>query len=128
MKRPSTKQVRRPLLAVDGDSFAHRAYHALPKTILGRGGRPSGAILGFANMLLRLYRDEQPRFPAKGIDDPRVPLLPYRAYAARMQQALKDMGANLPAGAEPGSTDSFSTYRRTPGFTVKRLNFHESCA
>ena len=46
--------VRRPLLAVDGDSFAHRAYHALPKTILGRGGRQAGAILGFANMLLRL--------------------------------------------------------------------------
>src|SRR5262249_43440265 len=38
---------RRPLLVIDGDSFAHRAYHALPKTILRRGGRPAGAILGF---------------------------------------------------------------------------------
>jgi len=66
MKRPSTKTkvVRRPLLAVDGDSFAHRAYHALPKSIRGRGGRPAGAILGFANMLLRLWRDERPRAPA----------------------------------------------------------------
>src|SRR5262249_54435290 len=43
---------RRPLLVIDGDSFAHRAYHALPKTILRRGGRPAGAILGFANFLL----------------------------------------------------------------------------
>jgi DNA polymerase I len=51
----------RPLLAIDGDSFAHRAYHALPKTILRKGKRPAGAILGFANLLLRLYRDEQPR-------------------------------------------------------------------
>jgi exodeoxyribonuclease III len=25
---------RRPLLVIDGDSFAHRSYHALPKTIL----------------------------------------------------------------------------------------------
>jgi 5'-3' exonuclease len=25
--------MRRPLLVIDGDSFAHRAYHALPKTI-----------------------------------------------------------------------------------------------
>ena len=41
--------------------FAHRSYHALPKTILGRDGKPAGAILGFANVLLRLYRDEQPR-------------------------------------------------------------------
>ena len=51
----------RPLLVVDGDFFAHRAYHALPKTILRRGGRPAGAILGFANFLLRFYREEQPR-------------------------------------------------------------------
>ena len=52
---------RRPLLVIDGDSFAHRSYHALPKTILRRGRKPAGAILGFANMLLRLYREEQPR-------------------------------------------------------------------
>lgn len=52
---------RQPLLVIDGDSFAHRSYHALPKTILRRGRKPAGAILGFANMLLRLYRDEQPR-------------------------------------------------------------------
>ena len=52
---------RQPLLVIDGDSFAHRSYHALPKTILGRDGKPAGAILGFANVLLRLYRDEQPR-------------------------------------------------------------------
>jgi DNA polymerase-1 len=52
---------RGPLLVIDGDSFAHRAYHALPKTILRRGGKPAGAILGFANMLLRLYQAEQPR-------------------------------------------------------------------
>jgi exodeoxyribonuclease-3 len=52
---------RRPLLVIDGDSFAHRSYHALPKTILGRGGKQAGGILGFANMLLRLYREERPR-------------------------------------------------------------------
>jgi exodeoxyribonuclease III len=52
---------RRPLLVIDGDSFAHRSYHALPKNILRRDGKPAGAILGFANMLLRLYREEQPR-------------------------------------------------------------------
>jgi DNA polymerase-1 len=46
---------------IDGDSFAHRAYHALPKTILRRGDRPAGAILGFANFLLRFYEAERPR-------------------------------------------------------------------
>jgi exodeoxyribonuclease-3 len=60
-KRSARGAERRPLLVIDGDSFAHRSYHALPKTILRQGGRPAGAILGFANMLLRLYREEQPR-------------------------------------------------------------------
>ncbi len=51
----------RPLLAIDGDSFAHRAYHALPKTIRRRKGRPAGSIVGFSNMLLRLWEIEEPR-------------------------------------------------------------------
>ena len=50
-----------PLLVIDGDNFAHRSYHALPKTILGKGGKPAGAIVGFANLMLRLYQAERPR-------------------------------------------------------------------
>jgi DNA polymerase-1 len=51
----------RPLLVIDGDSFAHRAYHALPKTIRRAGDKGAGAILGFANFLLLLYTNERPR-------------------------------------------------------------------
>jgi DNA polymerase-1 len=51
----------RPLLVIDGDSFPHRSYHALPKTIRRRGNKGAGAILGFANFLLRLFESEQPR-------------------------------------------------------------------
>jgi len=50
-----------PLLIIDGDSFAHRSYHALPKTIRRKGNKGGGAILGFANFLLRLYDTEKPR-------------------------------------------------------------------
>jgi DNA polymerase-1 len=53
---------------VDGDSFAHRAYHALPKTIRRKGNKGAGAILGFANYLLRFYREEQPRAVLVGWD------------------------------------------------------------
>jgi DNA polymerase-1 len=48
------------LLAIDGDNFAHRAYHALPKTIKRTGGLPGNAIVGFANALLRFWDAEQP--------------------------------------------------------------------
>src|SRR5215469_10833322 len=57
-----------PLLAVDGDSFAHRAYHALPKSIRRAGERGGGAIVGFANFLLRLYEAERPRAVLVGWD------------------------------------------------------------
>jgi len=60
-RRKDGASAQRPLLVIDGDSFAHRAYHALPKNILRKGKRPAGAILGFANMLLRLYQAEEPR-------------------------------------------------------------------
>jgi DNA polymerase-1 len=65
---------------IDGDSFVHRSYHALPKTILGRGGRPAGAILGFANMLLRLYQAEQPRAVLVGWDTLSVPTYRHTAF------------------------------------------------
>jgi exodeoxyribonuclease-3 len=64
---PPTK-ARRPLLVIDGDSFAHRAYHALPKNIMRAGNRPAGAILGFANFLLKFYQSEQPRAVLVGWD------------------------------------------------------------
>ena len=58
----------RPLLVIDGDSFAHRAYHALPKSLRRKGGRGAGAIVGFANFLLRLYGAERPRAVLAGWD------------------------------------------------------------
>ena len=51
----------RPLLVVDGGSFAHRAYHALPRSMRREHGRPGNALIGFTDMLLRLVRSEEPR-------------------------------------------------------------------
>jgi exodeoxyribonuclease III len=84
-RRPSarkTQPARRPLLVIDGDSFAHRAYHALPKTILRRGNRPAGAILGFANFLLRFYSAEQPRAVLVAWDTQDAPTYRHEAYAS----------------------------------------------
>ena len=75
-------ETRRPLLVVDGDNFAHRSYHALPKTILRKGKRPAGAIVGFANFLLRLYQAEQPRAVIVGWDTLDVPTYRHTAFAA----------------------------------------------
>ena len=50
-----------PLLVIDGDSFAHRAYHAVPKTVRRADGAGGNAIVGFANYLIRFFEAEQPR-------------------------------------------------------------------
>jgi DNA polymerase-1 len=53
--------VTQPLLVIDGDSLAHRAYHALPKSIRRAERRPANALVGFANFLMRLWENEEPR-------------------------------------------------------------------
>jgi DNA polymerase I len=73
--------VSRPLLVIDGDSFAHRSYHAIPKTIRRRGNKGAGAIIGFANFLFRLYESERPRAVLVGWDTLDVPTYRHQAFA-----------------------------------------------
>jgi DNA polymerase-1 len=62
------------LLAVDGDSFAHRAYHALPKSIR------LNAVVGFTNMLVRLWQSEQPDGVLVAWDTLSVPTYRHEAF------------------------------------------------
>lgn len=83
----------RPLLVIDGDSFAHRSYHALPKSIRRRGDKGGGAIVGFANFLLRLYAQEQPRAVLVGWDTLDAPT--YRHRALESYQSGRAFDAEL---------------------------------
>jgi DNA polymerase-1 len=74
--------VKAPLLAVDGDSFAHRAYHALPKQIRRAEGRPANMIVGFANMLVGLWDAERPRAVLVGFDSLDTPTYRHEALPA----------------------------------------------
>ncbi len=53
--------VQPPLLIVDGDNLAHRAYHSTPKTVRGVDDLPINAIVGFISMLSRIWSEEEPR-------------------------------------------------------------------
>ena len=70
------------LLVVDGDSFAHRAYHALPKSLRRTGNRGAGAIVGFTNFLVRLYDTERPRAVIVGWDTLGMPTYRQRLFPA----------------------------------------------
>ncbi len=82
-----------PLLAVDGDSFAHRAYHALPRSMRRSDGGPGNALIGFMTMLLRLWRDEQPRAVVVAWDTLGVPT--YRNELLESYQSGREFDAEL---------------------------------
>ena len=72
----------RPLLVIDGDNFAHRSYHALPKSIRRHGNRGGGAIVGFSNFLLNLYAGERPRAVLVGWDTLGAPTYRQKLFPA----------------------------------------------
>ena len=41
------------LLIIDGNSIANRAFYAMPY-LSNRRGKPSGAVFGFANILIKI--------------------------------------------------------------------------
>jgi len=99
--------VTRPLLAIDGDSLAHRAYHALPKSIRRAHRRPAGALVGFANMLIRLWEAEQPRAVVVGWDSLGEPT--YRTESFAGYQAGREFDDELLEQLDllPQLTESF---------------------
>ena len=72
----------KPLLIVDGDSFAHRSYHALPKSIRRADGGPGGLLTGVGNLLVRLWEEEGPRAVLVAWDTLTVPTYRHDALAA----------------------------------------------
>jgi DNA polymerase-1 len=63
------------LLAIDGDSFAHRAYHSMPKSVR------LNAVVGFTNMATQLWQAERPDAVLVGWDTLEAPTYRHTAYA-----------------------------------------------
>ena len=83
----------KPLLIVDGDSFAHRYYHALPKTIRRADGGPGGLLDGVGGLLVRLWQEEQPRAMLVAWDTLTVPT--YRHVALESYQSGREFDQAL---------------------------------
>ena len=49
------------LFIVDGNNLAYRAFFALPEELATTDGQPTGALLGFTNMLFKLLADYRPK-------------------------------------------------------------------
>ncbi|MBI4700218.1 MAG: DNA polymerase I [Deltaproteobacteria bacterium] len=59
----TTPRARRRLYLVDGPNLAFRAFYAIGP-MATTGGRPTGALFGFANMLVKLIKTERPDYLA----------------------------------------------------------------
>ena len=105
------------MLVIDGDSLAHRAYHALPKSIRGIGGRPANALVGFGNFLLRLWEAERPVSVLVGWDTLDTPTyrndaLPEYQSGRVFEDAIVEQLAAL-----PGLVESFGfVAAKAPGY------------
>ena len=70
---------------MDGHSLAYRAFFALPDTLATAEGEPTNAVLGFAQMLLRIIEEEKPDYVAVAFDKgrPAFRLDEYDQYKAQ---------------------------------------------
>jgi DNA polymerase I len=55
--------MKKPIILIDGSSYFHRAYHALPPLTTTKG-EPTGAIYGVINMIKKIMKDYNPEYIA----------------------------------------------------------------
>ena len=73
---------KKPLLVLfDGNALVHRAFHALPELAVSRTGEPTGAVFGFASMVLKVLTELRPTHCAIAFDYP-APTFRHRQFAA----------------------------------------------
>ena len=109
------------LLAIDGDSLAHRAYHAMPKSIRGNG-RPANALVGFAGFLIRLWDAEQPDSVLVGWDSLETPTYRHDALPAYQSGRVFEDAILEQLNVLPVLTESFGfAVGKGPGFEADHI-------
>jgi len=99
------------LLAIDGDSLAHRAYHALPKSIR------LNAIVGFSNFLLRLWESEQPESVLVAWDSLDTPTYRHEALPAYQSGRVFEPSILEQLDLLPGVVEAFGfQIAKAPGY------------
>lgn len=84
-------------LIVDGNSIAYRAYYALP-FLSNHEGKPSGAIYGFANLLIKLLEQTNPDYVVVAFDHARKTFRNeiYAEYKMQRKPTPEELLAQLP--------------------------------
>jgi len=82
---------------IDGSSYIHRAYHAI-RNLANSSGVPTNAVYGFVRMLLKLVKDQDPRYLAVVFDAKGKTFRHdiYEDYKANRPPAPDDLVAQIP--------------------------------
>jgi len=65
-----SEQKKQLLVLFDGNALIHRAFHALPPLSVRKTGEATGAVYGFANMVLKVLGELKPACCAVAFDYP----------------------------------------------------------
>jgi len=86
----------RKLVLIDANGLVYRAFFALPY-FTTRDGRPTNAVYGFTNMLLKILDDEQPGYIAAAFDKaaPTFRHVQFKEYKATRQRMPDDLRPQL---------------------------------
>jgi len=85
------------MIIIDGNSLAHRAFHAIPPLSTSRG-TVVNAVYGFTNMLLKIIAEENPALIAVAFDKGRVTFRheDFREYKAHRAATPEDLRPQFP--------------------------------
>tara|TARA_B100001971_G_scaffold37070_1_gene32035 strand:+ start:249 stop:668 length:420 start_codon:yes stop_codon:yes gene_type:complete len=92
MKKPPS------LYLIDGSSYIFRAFYGVRQFLSNSKGLPTNAIYGFATMLLKILREEQPEYIAV-IFDPKGKTFRhdmYKEYKANRAETPDDLIPQFP--------------------------------
>ncbi|MFH1416451.1 MAG: DNA polymerase I [Elusimicrobiota bacterium] len=90
-------QNRKKIILIDGNSYVHRAYHAVPR-LTDADGRAVNAVFGFVKMLKKIIDREKPTHIAVAFDHSKKTFRheEYEKYKANREEADKELVEQFP--------------------------------
>lgn len=84
------------LLLIDANALIHRAFHAIPN-LTAPDGRPSGALYGLTNVLIKIFREEHPEYAVAFFDRPEPTFRKelYAPYKAQRPKAADELVSQI---------------------------------
>ncbi len=84
-------------IIIDGNSLANRAYYAMPY-LSNHDKQPSGAVFGFANLIVKLITEQKPKYFAVAFDHARKTFRNdiFEGYKAKRKETPPDLVAQFP--------------------------------